>query len=70
LAERNPGSRPLLHPAQYAYAIAPFYEEVRPAWPISAWRPVLGATLAAKSGWATLGNWNPPSIRAELKLTP
>ncbi len=52
------------------YAIAPFYEEIRPAWPISAWRPVLGAILAARPGWATLGNWNPPSIRADLKPTP
>ena len=39
-------------------------------WPISAWRPVLGAILAARPGWATLGNWNPPSIRADLKPTP
>ncbi len=50
--------------------VPPFYEEIRPAWPISAWRPVRGATLAARRVWATPGNWDPPSIRAELKPPP
>ena len=42
-----------------------FYEEIRLEQLIPVWRPFLGATLsAARPGWATPGNWDPASIRA------